>query len=375
MKGELLFKVNKMEIQEYLDEINKIQTNIHYFLDDTIDAEENFQNLMTLFDDQNIHHDKFKLKLILHMIVEISNNYHRFHNFFSKIEQILLAFKKEIIDFYPNWEIFNIFKSNKRVLLFIIKENIIKIDEYIIKALNNDKYISDQYHFYLAPEMKPYINKKNCLKYELIMNQLENIPKNFSEKRETGENDNIICEVIRNDLISEFIKYKIDNLNCRIEHSIFETNSFLLKNKPTLIEYAAFFGSIQIFKYLFSKNVILTPSLWMHAIHGNNIEIIHILEENNIKPNSGSYKKCLEESFKCHHNDIAYYITTNYFQCLDLESISTYTLKYYNFSFIEKRTINEFTFIELCKFDYYIFVNILLKNKDIDINEEIQEKN
>ena len=45
----------------------------------------------------------------------------------------------------------------------------------------------------------------------------------------------------------------------------------------TLIEYATFYGSIQIFKYLLNNNVGLTESLWMYAVHGQNSEIIDIM--------------------------------------------------------------------------------------------------
>ena len=57
-----------------------------------------------------------------------------------------------------------------------------------------------------------------------------------------------------------------------------------MRNETNLVEYAAFFGSIQIFKYLLVNQVKLIPSLWIYAIHSRNPEIIHLLEENNIEP-------------------------------------------------------------------------------------------
>ena len=124
--------------------------------------------------------------------------------------------------------------------------------------------------------------------------------------------------------------------------------------------------------HLCIKNEIkLTPSLWIYAIHSNKFEIIHIIEENNIKPINGSDKKCIEESLKCHHCDIFLYFMSNYCDSLNLINILPFSLKYYNFDFIENEFINVFTFTALCKFDYYIFVDLLLKNNDININEEI----
>ena len=56
------------------------------------------------------------------------------------------------------------------------------------------------------------------------------------------------------------------------------------ENKITLIEYADFFGSIQIFNYLRKNGAELESSLWIYAVHGQNPEIINFLEENKIFP-------------------------------------------------------------------------------------------
>ena len=83
----------------------------------------------------------------------------------------------------------------------------------------------------------------------------------------------------------------------------------LISQQPTLIEYASFFGSIEIYQFLNFNNVLLRPRLWYYSIHSKNAEIIHLLEENNIIPNDKSYIKCFEESIKCHHNEL--YSITN----------------------------------------------------------------
>ena len=65
------------------------------------------------------------------------------------------------------------------------------------------------------------------------------------------------------------------------------------RKKVTLIEYAAFF-----------------------AVHGQNAEIIHIIENKVIEPQlekkESIYKSCFNESIKCNHNDIANYFFNNY---------------------------------------------------------------
>lgn len=74
------------------------------------------------------------------------------------------------------------------------------------------------------------------------------------------------------------------------------------------------------------NNVVLTQSLLIYSIHGNNAEMINFLEESNIKLDTTKYGKLnlnnkivrarislniltsfLCESIKCGHNDIAYY--------------------------------------------------------------------
>ena len=74
----------------------------------------------------------------------------------------------------------------------------------------------------------------------------------FEKKCQLGENDLCICSLIRSDSVEEFVSYvnrKNLSLLTKIKPSIYETNSFLIDKEPTLIEYAAFFGSIQIIQY------------------------------------------------------------------------------------------------------------------------------
>ena len=129
--------------------------------------------------------------------------------------------------------------------------------------------------------------------------------KNFDNNRKLGEDNSYICQLIRYDSIDEFISFTNQNnlsLSSKIQSSIFETNSLLMQKEPTLIEYAAFYRSVKIFQYLQSNHIELTPSLWFYSIHGQKLDLIFNLEENNAIPETASYAKCFEESIKCHHN-------------------------------------------------------------------------
>ena len=202
------------------------------------------------------------------------------------------------------------------------------------------------------------------------------ILENFDEKRQKGENESYICELIREDSVEEFISYmsKTDlSFSSFIPHSIFETNSFLLSNEKTsLIEYAAFFGSIQIFNYLRLNKAEISSSLLKYVIHSDNAELIQILEEDNESIKRADFDlDCFNEAIKCHNNNI-----TQYFEMyLDPDyktnnSVIMSSLKSYNFKYIELDSINnEKFFYDLCKYDYTILVEYLITNNDINIYE------
>ncbi|KAK8842994.1 hypothetical protein M9Y10_025181 [Tritrichomonas musculus] len=234
-----------MSSQKYLDMMKDIHENIRNFLEEEAKTEEFFQILKVKFNNTKISDSRYDFLSLMHLISKIGNNHHRFPNFFSKIERILQFFKKDIRKYFSNSEIFNIFAGNKRILLFLIEQQIIIIDEYISKKIaTTDKYIKGNYPQYFQPEIQPFINEEWFPKYDPEVEELmdngwveeikKELPENFYEKRKEGENDSKICELIRNDMIDEYVAYVTRNvvsLNEKIQPSIYETNSFLIKNQ------------------------------------------------------------------------------------------------------------------------------------------------
>ena len=306
---------------------------MHDFLDpSTSSIEERYQNLIQVIKDQKIKEDKYDLIILLNIIVKISNNINRHSTFFNRIAKILLELKETIKQTFTNHELFNLFKSNKVLLLFLFKEEMIKIDYFIINIIQSEKYKKKNYPSYFAPEIAG--DDKNQVSDELFNKD----PELFEEYRKNGENTDEIAVLIRKDLIDEFITYvsqKEYPLNSKIEDSLFETNSYLLKKGATLIQYAAFYGSIQIFKYLQKNGAKLSPSIWFYAIHGDSAEIISILNENQIKPIEDTYCQCFYESVKCHHNEMAVYIMKNFITNKSELNNNELFFKYYNFEYIE----------------------------------------
>lgn len=141
-------------VSEYLGNMTKIQENILSFIDNEDDNEENYQNIIKLFDDQKILNNPFEMKLILLLISKISNNHYRTLDFFSKIERVLLYFKDSMKENFSNNEIFAFFSGNKRILLFLFKEKIINFDFVIFnnikgQTMKNLKYFLPEFNLFL----------------------------------------------------------------------------------------------------------------------------------------------------------------------------------------------------------------------------------
>ena len=132
-----------MEYQEYIEIKKRLQTSLLDFLSNDENTEEHFEQLISIINDQNIKDDANEFRLFLYLINTISNNHYRHKNFLIKIENIILFFKKEIKIFLSNDEIFLIFKNNRRILLFLIENDIIQMNYFISKKIvNNSKVLN-----------------------------------------------------------------------------------------------------------------------------------------------------------------------------------------------------------------------------------------
>ena len=145
---------------------------------------------------------------------------------------------------------------------------------------------------------------------------------------------------------------------------------FLYKYSFSLIEYATFFGAIQICRYLEREGIKMSESLLINSIHSQNAELIHLIEENFEKELKTSdkeelYQRFLEESIKCHHNDVSNYIIYNH---LDKNKSHDFGIKYYNYAFIQSDHINEMSFFDFCNYEYLSFVKLFVTNSNININ-------
>lgn len=371
-----------MTLHQYLEKKKEMQEKLISFIDEESEEKNSFDELIKYFKNTSLIQNRDEFKNTLYLLLKVANNHQRTPNFFEKIEQILLSIKDEIKQTLSNFEIFHIFKSNKRILLFLIKTEIIIPDSSFVATFSNPRYRYTQFKFqnFLLPEIENLLDKKTSKKIKGEISRMLNLrvknlteSEEFEKRRKIGENDNFICQLIRNDSIEEFIIHVNKNnlsLKSKIKPSIFETNTFLLKNEPTLIEYAAFFGSVQIFQYLRLNGAQIKPSIWLFAIHGRNPELINILEESKIDPPNNSYQECLNESLKCHHFEITDYIMVNlltFENQEEKEKIFMMSTKYVNYRYFPNNLTYSKTFYYLCKYDYIEIVKLLMNNEDVKI--------
>ena len=257
-----------MNSKEYIQQKLEFNDILIKYLQDDDSNELDYKELIQKISIQKYNENREEFKLFLHLIVVLSKNYRRSNTFFDKISKIFQSISSDIKQTFSNLEIFDIFSESKLILFILLQNKLLTFDKSIVSTiLRNLKFINYNYLHYFYPEIKPLLNTqiKNVIKSNLSSINLDDID-DFNKKRQIGENDSYLCQIIRNDSIEEFVSY-ISKTNLSISSyispSIFETNSFLLKNdnKITLIEYASFFASFQIINYLKNNNVPLTDSL------------------------------------------------------------------------------------------------------------------
>ena len=372
------FELSKMEIQNIINDKKEFYSLLLEFIEDQTNCIDNFIILTKYIETQKVGENRDDLKELLHLISKISNNHYRYPNFFDKIEQILSIFESKIKQTFSNFKIFKQFKNNKRILLSLFEKKIIipdiKITQYILKKKDAN------FRLYFHPEFSPFLTPEERVKHDRdVMRNGSIFFFDYENNRKIGQNDSYICELIRNDNVEDFISHVTKNnipFSYQIQKSFYETNPFLIDKTPSLIEYSAFFGSIQIFQFLFGRQdkEDIQPSIWLYAIHGKNAEMIHFLEDNKIEPEGKSFKKLLFESIKCHHNDIANYIINNSskleFDSFD-ENIHAVSFRYYNYSFFPDDFMNKYVFCHLCEFDYLSFVKLLVRSQSLNINDRV----
>ena len=176
--------LHKMTVNDYFKKMNEIQNEIIGFIDnDDEESETYFQNFIKKVDLLNIQKTKYEMLSLLYLILNISNNHHQTQNFFEKIIKLISIYKNQIKKDFSDYEIFNIFRNNKKVLLYLIEDNFITISQSIVKAIEKDGN-----SLYFIDKIQKYIRNSYYL---------SRIPDNLAEKRKNDFNENYLYELIK----------------------------------------------------------------------------------------------------------------------------------------------------------------------------------
>lgn len=183
-----------------------IQDRILEFLDD--ESDNVFDSNIFVELEKDFLQNRENIKTILYFLVKVSNNHKRPCNFFSKIEQIIKFFKDYIIQNFSRSEIVHIFQRNRRLILFLYSEGMIKIEDFV------DKSIKYEYSQYFIPEIQSQLTTL-LIKDEIF--------------------DAISIK------FAEFYNYKLQNLFFRFNFLKFlKLDSFLNSNSSLISEFEEF---------------------------------------------------------------------------------------------------------------------------------------
>lgn len=104
----------------------------------------------------------------------------------------------------------------------------------------------------------------------------------FYKYVEIGSNPSDLATAIRKDDFEAFQNItNSQNLDTTIQITLFERSEFLHFKQPFLIEYAAYFGSIRIFKFILSHTNDALHNSLEYAVAGGSVEIITLCEMKN----------------------------------------------------------------------------------------------
>lgn len=140
-------------LKYYLNEMQNLQHVLLEYIDSESEDEVNFRELINKYENSNISKKRDTIKDFLYLISSIANN-HRAPNLIQRIEQLLIYLKNQIEENFTSIDLLMIFKKNKRIILFLLKERLIVPDKTMSQII-----IDMNYHQYFYPEFKEFYPK------------------------------------------------------------------------------------------------------------------------------------------------------------------------------------------------------------------------
>ncbi|KAK8889695.1 hypothetical protein M9Y10_034448 [Tritrichomonas musculus] len=382
-----------VEIQnQFIEIIGELQQN---------EREQKYNLFVNSFENSEILEQSSKLYLFLQYLGNIINFHYEKNSFLDLISKFIQHFSENIKNLLNQNQLVKI-AVKSRLLLIILLEQQILDKKFLIQRIvhiNSHSKERNTLFEYLSPEFDEYEDSyKSQFEDELVYShyllrkevlegdnsdtykgneeeeidsyKILNIDLNeYIKCRKEGENQETLCQNIRDDDIDSFVSLfekTQTNINKRTNSFLYDSNQYPSeKNEPpSFFEYAAYKGSLEIFRHLLLRNAKFSKQMWFYAIHGGNNDIIHDVEEK-LKVEC-NYKAAFEYAIQCHQNYIADYIYQTYLNPSVLidgifKSISSYNFSYFQ-NLLETLKITKeidiekknFNFLKkLVKFSYY----------------------
>lgn len=113
-----------MDFQKYVEDKKDFYDVFSRFIENENESsDEDFAMLTNYLENQKIGESRDELEDVLHLVLKVSKNHHRTSFFFNKIEKILSYLEDDIKQSFTNSELFDFFKLNKRLLLYLFENN------------------------------------------------------------------------------------------------------------------------------------------------------------------------------------------------------------------------------------------------------------
>ncbi|OHT09197.1 hypothetical protein TRFO_22031 [Tritrichomonas foetus] len=276
-------------------------------------------------------------------------------NLSSLIREVLneLILHNSLIETFHQSTLYFIFKTNNSIVLYLIENKIIDLP-FIVQQYSKFKKtflnLQEKITFcFFIPELKTVLDSQdfNTIAHSYGISQILSVFKqpvydycseneekrqNYIFCRKNGHSNIHLAKIIQNDDIDAFLSYINDENNTFFLDPVFESNFELCK--CSILEYSMAFGSINIFKYLWTtKKEQFSQNSLKYSIIGGNYEIIHILAEES--PFTFD-KDCLKTAIKYHQYEIMQYLINSLSLTLSTEETINVLVKFSSYDILDQ---------------------------------------
>ena len=150
-----------MEIEAFIKKGKEFYTPLLNFFESESIYEDEIQELTKIFDDQDIFNNPIEMYGLLELLFNIGNNHHQTTDFFKKLGLIFHYLIKDKQLPISSAEIFDLYKTNKRLLLFLFEQKVLQPEKSIYNTLMQERAINGyKLYYYLFVEIKKFFGKR-----------------------------------------------------------------------------------------------------------------------------------------------------------------------------------------------------------------------